>query len=174
MARLPRSDWGRVTAHAGFGVTIIGIALMLAWEIEDIRTANIGDSYTVGAYEVTLLDVKEVEGPNYQATQAMLRLRAAGGPAVVLSPELRFYPVAGMPTTEAAISNGVFRDLYVVLGDRQSDGSFAVRSYIKPFANWIWAGAIIMSLGGALSLMDRRVRVAAGTRAVRAENVAAE
>ena len=69
-----------------------------------------------------------------------------------------------MPTTEAAIHNGVFRDLYLVIGDPQKDGGWAVRSYVKPFANWIWAGAIIMALGGCLSLSDRRVRVAAGAR----------
>ena len=59
---------------------------------------------------------------------------------------------------------GVFRDLYVVVGDPQEGGGFALRTHIKPFANWIWAGAIIMALGGALSLSDRRHRIAAGAR----------
>jgi cytochrome c-type biogenesis protein CcmF len=86
----------------------------------------------------------------------------------VLHPEKRIYPVAAMPTTEAAIDQGVLRDLYLVLGDRQQDGGWAVRGYVKPFANWIWAGAILMALGGALSLSDRRLRVAAGARAARA------
>ena len=82
----------------------------------------------------------------------------------MLFPEKRVYPVAGMPTTEAAIDNGVFRDIYLVIGDEQPGGGWAVRSYVKPFANWIWAGAIIMALGGTLSLTDRRFRVAAGAR----------
>jgi cytochrome c-type biogenesis protein CcmF len=69
-----------------------------------------------------------------------------------------------MPTTEAAISNGVFRDIYVVIGDPQEGGGWAVRTFVKPFANWIWAGAIVMALGGCLSLLDRRYRVAAGAR----------
>ena len=83
------------------------------------------------------------------------RLRAAPSP---MGMEMR------MPTTEAAISNGVFRDLYVVIGDAQDNGGWAVRTYIKPFANWIWGGTIIMALGGLLSLTDRRYRVAAGAR----------
>jgi len=49
-----------------------------------------------------------------------------------------------------------------------------VRSYVKPFANWLWGGAIIMALGGLLSLSDRRYRVAAGSRRVAATAVAAE
>ena len=170
--RLPRADWGRVVAHMGFGVTIFGIAALLAWEIEDVRTASVGDTFRVGSYDVTLLDVREVQGPNYLSTMAKIRLER-GRETAVLTPESRFYPVAGMPTTEAAIDNGVFRDLYVVIGDEQADGSWAVRIFVKPFANWIWAGAIIMALGGSLSLTDRRFRVAPG--AVKANaTVAAE
>ncbi|NNL72484.1 MAG: heme lyase NrfEFG subunit NrfE, partial [Silicimonas sp.] len=161
--RLPRADWGRVVAHAGLGVTIFGIAAMTAWQIEDIRVAKEGEAFDVGAYTVTLEDVRRVEGPNYISTMADIRL-SRDGREVVLSPEKRVYPVANMPTTEAAIDNGVFRDLYVVIGDPQADGGWAVRTYIKPFANWIWAGAIIMALGGGLSLSDRRFRVAAGAR----------
>ena len=165
--RLPRADWGRVVAHMGFGVTIFGIAALLAWEIEDVRTASIGDEFRVGNYDVTLVDVRDVQGPNYISTMAEIRLQR-GSEVAVLTPESRFYPVAGMPTTEAAIDNGVFRDLYVVIGDEQADGSWAVRTFIKPFANWIWAGAIIMAIGGTLSLTDRRFRVAAGAARTKA------
>jgi len=70
--------------------------------------------------------------------------------------------VARMPTTEAGIRNGLLRDVYVTLGDRQEGGGWAVRTYVKPFANWIWGGAILMALGGLISLTDRRLRVAAG------------
>ncbi len=161
--RLPRADWGRVVAHSGFGITIFGIAALLAWQIEEVRTARIGDTFEVGGYAVTLVDVSEIEGPNYLSTMAQMRIER-GGSVAVLTPESRFYPVAGMPTTEAAIDNGVFRDLYAVIGDEQPDGSWAVRFFVKPFASWIWAGAVIMAFGGLMSLSDRRFRVAAGAR----------
>ncbi|MCC0068158.1 MAG: heme lyase NrfEFG subunit NrfE, partial [Rhodovulum sp.] len=76
-----------------------------------------------------------------------------------------------MPTTEAAIDRGLTRDLYVALGDPQEDGGWAVRTYVKPFANWIWIGALIMAAGGATSLTDRRYRVGAPAR--RAQRAAA-
>ncbi|MEK6217231.1 MAG: cytochrome c biogenesis protein CcsA, partial [Boseongicola sp.] len=160
--RLPRADLGRVVAHSGFGVTIIGIAAMTAWGIEDIRVARVGDTFKVGAYDITLADVKELSGPNYFSTMAEMRVDRSGRHVVTLVPEKRVYPVAAMPTTEAAIDNGILRDLYLVIGDPQEGGGWAVRTYVKPFANWIWAGAIIMALGGMLSLSDRRFRVAAG------------
>jgi len=164
LVRLPRADWGRASAHAGFGVSVIGIALMLAWTVEDIRVAAIGDRFDVGGFSFSLDAVEETQGPNYAATVATVRVARGGVPVAVMHPEKRFYPVARMPTTEAAIHNGVLRDLYVVIGDPQGDGGWAIRTYIKPFANWVWAGAILMALGGLLSLTDRRYRVAAGAR----------
>ncbi|MCB2115132.1 MAG: heme lyase CcmF/NrfE family subunit [Rhodobacteraceae bacterium] len=164
LTRLPRADWGRALAHGGLGVTFIGISLLTAWDIEDIRVAQVGESFEVGAYTITLDKVERLEGPNYISTTATMHAEKGGRLVAVLHPEKRVYPVAAMPTTEAAIDNGIFRDLYLVIGDPQDGGGWAVRTYIKPFANWIWAGAIIMALGGALSLTDRRYRVAAGAR----------
>ena len=171
--RLPRADLGKAIAHAGFGITIIGIGALIAWEVRDIRVAQVGDSWDVGAYTITLSDVRRFEGPNYISTMADIEISRGGRMLTTLSPEKRFYPVAGMPTTEAAIANGVFRDIYVVIGDPQPGGGWAVRAFVKPFANWIWAGAIVMGIGGLFSLFDRRLRIAAGARA-RATAVPAE
>jgi len=172
LTRLPRADLGKFLAHSGMGVTIFAVAAMTAWVTEDIRTVKIGESFALGDYDVTLAAVNKVEGPNYHSTMADMIVRRAGVQVASLHPEKRIYPVAGMPTTEAAIDQGVFRDLYLVIGDAQDNGGYAVRSYIKPFANWIWGGALLMALGGMLSLSDRRFRVAAGAR--RAVAVAAE
>ena len=175
LTRLPRADWGKAVSHAGLGITIFGVAAMTAWQIEDIRVAQVGDRFAVGQFEVELRGVEQAEGPNYVTTLATMAVWKGEREVAVLTPEKRFYPVAGMPTTEAAISNGVLRDLYLVIGDPQVGGGFAVRTYIKPFANWIWGGAILMALGGFLSLSDRRFRLAAGaSRRARADGVPAE
>jgi len=160
MTRLPRSDWGRACAHAGFGLTIFGVAAMSTWVTEDIRVVQKGGSFALGPYEVTLVDVQMVPGPNYMAERAEMLVTRDGAQVARLYPEKRNYPSGGMNTTEAAIRQTVASDLYLVIGDPQDGGGFAVRSYIKPFANWIWAGALIMSLGGFLSLSDRRHRLA--------------
>lgn len=173
LLRLPRADWGKAVAHSGLGVTFIGVGLLTAWQTEDIRVAQVGESFQVAGYQITLDAVEEVEGPNYLSTMAVMRVARGGSEVAVLRPEKRIYPVQAMPTTEAAIDNGIFRDIYVVIGDAQKDGGWAVRSYVKPFANWIWAGAIIMALGGVISLSDRRYRVAAGAKRVIAAQVPA-
>jgi cytochrome c-type biogenesis protein CcmF len=174
LARLPRADWGKATAHAGLGVTIFAIAALTAWQSEDIRVAREGERFEVAGYGIELRAVREVQGPNYRATRAEFHVYRGGAEIAALFPEKRAYPVAQMPTTEAAIDNGFLRDLYLVIGDPQEGGGWAVRTYIKPFANWIWGGAIIMALGGLLSLSDRRYRVAAGARRTPAAAVPAE
>ncbi|WP_417676277.1 heme lyase CcmF/NrfE family subunit [Pseudodonghicola sp.] len=174
LIRLPRADWGKALAHAGLGVTIFAIAGLTAWQSEDIRVAKLGESFSVSGFDLTLEKVEELRGPNYFSTTGTVRVLRQGREVAVLRPEKRVYPVAQMPTTEAAIDNGFTRDVYVVIGDQQADGGWTVRTYIKPFANWIWGGALMMAFGGFLSLSDRRFRVAAGARKPAAKPVAAE
>ena len=174
LGRLPRADWGKAVAHAGLGVVVFAVAAHLAWMQEDIRVAKTGDRFAVGAYEIELREVAEVEGPNYVSQRAEVGVWRGDRLVAVVHPEKRFYPVAGMPTTEAGIDNGLTRDVYVVIGDAQAEGGWAMRTYVKPFSNWIWGGAILMALGGLLSLSDRRLRVAAGAGRAPAVQVAAE
>lgn len=164
LKRLPRADWGKAVAHAGLGVTMVGIAGLMAWEQEDIRVVQTGEPWTVGAYEFTLNSVERVQGPNYISTMGDVTVRRDGNFVATLHPEKRAYPVQSMPTTEASIDYRFLRDVYVVIGDPQNDGGWAMRIYIKPLTNWIWLGCLMMAIGGVFSLSDRRYRVAAGAR----------
>ena len=159
LRNLPRSDWGKAVAHAGLGLTIFGISMITALEVEDIRVAHIADRFVVGEYEFLFHGVEKFNGPNYSVDQGHLTAFKNDVKVAELFPEKRFYHVQGMPTTEAAIDQSLTRDLYIALGDQQ-DGGWVVRTYIKPYANWLWIGAIVMALGGMLSLTDRRYRVA--------------
>ncbi|WP_295314493.1 heme lyase CcmF/NrfE family subunit [Roseobacter sp.] len=164
LTRLPRADWGKMVAHSGLGLTMMGVAGLTAWQMEDIRVAQIGEPFAVGSYTLTLNDVQRVEGPNYLSTMGFVTLAEDGREIASLRPEKRIYPVAQMPTTEAAIDYDLLRDVYVVIGDEQIQGGWTIRTYIKPLTNWIWIGCGLMALGGLLSLSDRRFRVAAGAR----------
>ena len=162
--RLPKADWGKFLAHCGFGIMIFAVAGLSAWQKEDIRSVAIGENWNVGKYEFILKDVRKTVGPNYHTTVGDIAVYENGQFIDVLHPEKRFYPVAQMPTTEAAIRYQIFSDVYLVLADQQPDGTWAVRTYIKPLANWIWASSLLMALGGGLSLSDRRQRVALAQR----------
>jgi len=172
--RLPRADWGKALSHAGLGVTIFAVSAVLGWSTEDIRVAQVGETFEHNGYEFTLTGVERVQGPNYISQTGHVEVRRNGDLVALLDPEKRVYPAAGMPTTEAAIDYGLTRDVYLALGDPQDGGGWALRTYIKPFANWLWGGAILMAIGGLVSLSDRRFRVAAGARKAPAAATPAE
>jgi cytochrome c-type biogenesis protein CcmF len=179
LARLPRADWGKFLAHAGMGLSVMGIAAVTAWEVEDIRLAQPGDMIPLGGYEIRFDSVSEGQGPNYVYQRGHFTAYQANDPGgevvAVLEPEKRIYSVQGQPTTEAAIDAGFTRDLYLVLGDKQQGGdAWAVRAYLKPFAVWIWLGALVMALGGLVSLTDRRYRIGATAKRHPAAVVPAE
>lgn len=166
--RLPGADWGKALAHGGLGITMLGIAGLLAWQVEDVRVVQTGERFVLGGHELEFVGVSELRGPNYLSERAEVVVRRGGEEITRLWPERRFYPVARMPTTEAAIDYRFLRDLYVVLSEEQEGGGWALRSYVKPLANWIWAGSLLMALGGLASLRDRRLRVGAAAPRSRA------
>ena len=107
--------------------TIFGVAALTAWQQEDIRVTRIGERFQVGDWGIQLDDVQRLQGPNYITTQGTMSVWRDDTKLYELTPEKRVYPVAGMPTTEAAIHNGILRDIYLVIGDPQNDGGWAVR-----------------------------------------------
>ena len=159
--RLPRSAWGTTLAHAGVGVMVIGIVGISAWRVEAIEALALGSKMEVGGYTLTLRDVESFAGPNFQADRAEVLVERGNREIAVLTPEKRIYSVSSMPTTEAAIYTIWIADLYVVLGDEAGNGTWTFRAYVNPLVPWVWIGAVIMVIGGMISLSDRRYRVGA-------------
>ena len=148
-----------VVAHCGVAVFIVGVTLVKGYEVErDLRMAP-GDTATVGGYVFRFDGTREVMGPNYRAAQGTVKVSREGGSEIAtLHPEKRVYLVQQNAMTEAAITSGPLRDLYVSLGEPVDGGAWSVRIYYKPFVAWIWGGCAIMALGGLLALSDRRYR----------------
>ena len=167
----PLAIYGMVLAHAGLGFTTIGISAMSAWETSKVVTMQPGATETLGDLQVTLTGVRMLQGPNYQAEQATFLVRR-GSHLFELSSERRAYPVSGSQTTEAGIHAEIRGNTYVAIGEPSGAG-VVVRIYNHPLVGWIWGGALLMSLGGAVSLGDRRLRVGAPLRRAAPAPVAA-
>jgi cytochrome c-type biogenesis protein CcmF len=155
---LPRSYWGMIIAHAGIGVFVIGVTLAKGTATSNDMTMQVGDTATAGGYSFRFTNLSDVSGANYTATQAVFEVSHEGQQIAVMKPEKRLYTVKNIPMTEAAIDRGVTRDLYVSLGEPVNKTSWLVRVQHKPFMSWIWAGCIIMALGGLMAALDRRYR----------------
>ncbi|WDD98659.1 heme lyase CcmF/NrfE family subunit [Thalassomonas actiniarum] len=157
-SRLSLSHLGMAVAHTGIAVTIVGVTLVSSYEKEmNVRMA-VNDSVFVSGYEIKFGGVKPVQGPNYSAEQGQLSVYKDGDFIALLKPERRTYLVQTMGMTEAGIDPGLFRDVYVALGDPLDNGAWAIRVHFKPFVRWIWLGAIFMGLGGVFAMLDKRYR----------------
>jgi cytochrome c-type biogenesis protein CcmF len=154
----PRGYYGMLLAHCGVAVFIIGVTLVKGYETERDVRMGMGDTVMVGGYAFRFDGVENVKGPNYSAARGTVAVSRDGRQLLTLRPEKRLYNAQQMGMTEAAISTGIFGDLYVSLGEPVADGAWSVRVYRKPFVTWIWGGCIVMALGGFLALTDRRYR----------------
>jgi len=156
---LPAGVYGFLAAHLGMSVTVVGITCMGVWADEKILMMQPGDTTELGGYTIELRDVRNGTGPNYSAETAIFTLSKAAKPIGQMRSERRFYPVRVTQTTEAGIHVRPTRNLYVAIGEGEPARGWAVRIYFHPFVNWIWAGALLMALGGFIALGDRRLRL---------------
>ncbi len=159
LMRQPRSSWGMSLGHLGFAVGLIGIVATSSWNLEQQKVMNIGESMTIGDYQLTLDDVVAVAGPNYSAVRGIVSVTSTDGNSFIARPESRTYISSPMTTTEGAVETTMSGDLFIVVGDTQTSGRWAMRVYYKPMQVWLWIGSTIMVLGGIFSLSDRRYRI---------------
>jgi cytochrome c-type biogenesis protein CcmF len=160
-AGLPRSAWGTAFAHLGLGVTLLGIVGETQWGAERIVSLKPGDKVAVRNYDVTFDRTFNRTGPNYSELAASFTVRRHGEIVGVMQPSKRNFASRETTTTESALMARGVSQLYLSLGDVSSDGSVGIRLYYKPLVLLIWLGAVVMFLGGGLSLSDRRLRVGA-------------
>lgn len=162
---LPRSAYGTALAHAGIGIMVLGIVGTSAYQTEKIVALKPGERAEVAGYDLLFKGIQPTKGPNYSEQIATFEVTRDGAPVTTLLPSKRLYNAPPQPTTEAGIYAAWTGDLYVALGDEQPSGGVALRLYFHPLVRLIWIGAVIMFIGGAVSLSDRRLRVGAPQRA---------
>jgi cytochrome c-type biogenesis protein CcmF len=158
---LPRSTFGTAIAHFGLGVSLIGIVCVSTWGAERIVALKPAAQVSLRSYDLTFDGVVTRQGPNYRELIARFTVRRDGETVGVMEPSKRTFPSRQSSTTEAALLTRGASQLYLSLGDANADGSVTLRLYHKPLVLLIWLGALVMVIGGALSLSDRRLRIGA-------------
>jgi cytochrome c-type biogenesis protein CcmF len=155
---LSRGVLGMTIAHIGLGVFVIAVSSVESFTVEHDAALGRGESAKLGAYEFRFDDLKSIEGPNYEGVRAQIAVRRHGRPITVLHPEKRRYWVQNSVMTEAGIYSRWGSDLFVALGEDVGAGRWSIRAQVRPLINFIWIGAFIMGLGGAVAASDRRYR----------------
>jgi cytochrome c-type biogenesis protein CcmF len=157
LATPSRSFYGMHLAHIGVAVFVAGVTVVTSYQTEKDVRMQIGDTVTAGSYEFRLDNISQLRGPNYQAVRADIQVTKGGAPVSVMHPEKRAFTASQNVTSETAIDRSIWRDLYLSLGDQvEGGGAWTVRVYHKPLINWIWGGALLMAIGGAFAVTDRR------------------
>ncbi len=169
---LPRAAYGMTLAHLGMAISVAGIAAS-AFDVEALAIVPVGGDLNLSGYVLHFDGITKVQGPNFTADRASITIRRNDAFVAVVAPERRLFPLQDQTTSMTAIRTNLMADLYVALGEPDPAGGWTIRAYWKPLIPWIWIGAVIMALGGLVSLSDRRFRVAAVTRAKRHLPVAA-
>ncbi len=158
LKQLPMSYYGMMLAHLGVAVVAIGITLVSVYsEEQDIRMVS-GDKVTLAGYEFEFKGTQKIQGANYTADRGQIVVRDGDSVITTLNPEKRHYSVKNNMMTEADIDQGVFRDLYVAMGEPLDGDAWAVRVHYKPFVRWLWYGGTLMALGGLVTVTDKRYR----------------
>ncbi|MEP4112722.1 MAG: heme lyase CcmF/NrfE family subunit, partial [Nitratireductor sp.] len=174
LAGLPRSAHGTALAHLGLGLSTLGVVAVVTLQTETILTMKPGETVDVAGYTLRFEALNPHRGPNYTEDQGVFPVFDADGDriATIVSSK-RLYTARRMPTTEAGIETLGLSQLYISLGDETDDGGVVVRVWWKPLVTLIWLGALVMMIGGTLSLADRRPRVGAPARPKKAGQAAA-
>ena len=159
LRRLTPSYWGMLVAHLGFACAIVGVVATSQYSIEHDLKMSPGESEVLAGYEFHFVELAQVRGPNFVADEARFSVRSNGEEVAFLAPQKRRYLASGQVMTEASIDPGLFRDLYVAMGEPIGDsGAWAIRLHYKPMVRWMWLGAIFMALGAFTTVADKRYR----------------
>ncbi len=152
---LPASAHGMALAHLGVAVMVVGVTASSTGRVDLEQVMHPGDTLSLAGRTIEFMGVENIEGPNYTALQGRFLVTGPGAGTSTLWPERRAYLASGTATTEAAILETFAGDIYVVLGDPVADGGWGTRLTFNPLIWWIWGGAFLGVLGGAVSITER-------------------
>ncbi|MGE3693340.1 MAG: heme lyase CcmF/NrfE family subunit [Novosphingobium sp.] len=155
LTRTPIFTYGMVIAHLGCAVSIAGMASDSAFTVENMVAMAPGEQRSVGPFKVMLQGVRDRQGPNYAALEAVLSVQRSEGVPFEMLPQLHQFSDPQMQTNQAAIRTMLDGQLYLVVGEPADGGKWLIRMWWKPFVTLIWLGGAMIALGGLLSLLGR-------------------
>ncbi len=160
VSRKNATNWGMFLAHIGMAITLTGVVVTSIHSVEKDLRVEVGQKVEIGGYQFKMLKSEWVDGPNYEASRVSFSVSSDTQNLGVLAPEKRYYLAGKQVMTEASIDPGLWRDVYISLGEPLDDKRqvWAVRIYVKPLIRWIWLGAIFMAVGGIIATLDRRYK----------------
>ena len=144
-------------AHFGFSLLILSILFNNLFSNEIITNLKVGETFENSDTKIVFESVNQKQEKNYKSIIANFTIYNSNGDKDKLSPELRIYNQPIIVTSEADIKTTIMKDKFIVFNLVQNQEIFNVRYQVKPFMLWIWLSVILISIGGFLSILKRRL-----------------
>ena len=144
-----RRRYGGYWIHMGVLVMAVGVIGVELFQIETQRQMQVGETLTLGDYEMQFLGVQQYPGPDdLIVTEATLDVYKNGRFVKTLTPQRELYTRTGQPMTIPSSRSTVTEDFYVLLAEQPASPDAAtLRIFLNPLINWVWAGGFIFVLG---------------------------
>ncbi|MBV7259677.1 heme lyase CcmF/NrfE family subunit [Erythrobacter crassostreae] len=155
IGRVPLATWGMIMAHFGVAVSLFGMASESAFTEERLAAVTPGSTEQLGDWNIELMGVDPVAGPNWTAVEARLAVSRGDEEPTIINPQARNFWAPAQATSESALVTRWDGQLYAVIGEQSEDGRWQLRVWWKPFVTFIWYGGLLISLGGVLSIVGR-------------------
>ena len=146
---------GRLISHLGFGLLVLSIALNANLSVEKNLNVKVGEYFTVDKYKLFFENVSGKTEANYDMIAGNFSLLDGNKNIGYLKPEIRVYHQPPTVTSEASIKSDAFRDFYITMTNIKESDYFNIRFQYKPFMNFIWFSALLIALGGLLSVLKK-------------------
>ena len=144
-------------AHFGFSLLILSILFNNLFSSEIITNLKVGETFDDSKTKIIFESVDQKKEKNYDSIIANFKIQSSDGKKDKLFPELRIYNQPVIATSEADIKTTLMSDKFIVINLVQNQDFFNVRYQVKPFMLWIWISVILISFGGLISFLQKRL-----------------
>ena len=141
-------------SHLGFSLLILSIIINGIFSNEFSANMKVGDEIKFKDKVIKFENLKINENTNFQSLLGEFTVRDEKI-NLTLKPELRIYNQPKTITSEADILTTLYSDNFLVFNILKEDEYFNVRYQFKPLMLWIWLSALLISLGGIISIVRK-------------------
>ena len=143
-------------SHLGFSLLILSILFNNIFSREVITNLKVGEKFKNDKFQIVFNDLKKSEEKNYISFKGYFSIKENRNEEK-LEPELRVYNQPNIITSEADIKTTFLSDKFITMNTVQNEEYFNIRYQVKPFIFWIWFSVLLISLGGTMSLFNRKI-----------------
>jgi cytochrome c-type biogenesis protein CcmF len=154
---------GGMVVHLGVIVLAIGIIAATTYRHQTELALHKGAVVTFDGHQFEFQGLRNVTSPSKRSDQALVRVDGGG----VFAPATTTFGSALASVGTPAIDSGVLGDVYLTFDQVGGQGnvsgvqpipnlpagSVAIGVVIEPLLAWLWAGGLLIGVGGALALI---------------------